>query len=160
AVQELVRRGQVPVAAVSVLYSKSGEEQLRLARAIAGGSVKLSELAAGGGSPEVIQTEISQRLADAALAPEDSARAGSRGGAWGRPDAAPAARRRRSGSAREAGPVARTYDRATAGRGLGYAGERRRARPRTRGAAPRTARAGRSRGGRWPMAAGGGSRAR
>lgn len=66
-VQAMVARGEVPLGAVHVMYSKPGEEQARIARGLADGSLHLAhgDLTTGDG-PEAVQADVNDKLAQAA----------------------------------------------------------------------------------------------
>jgi hypothetical protein len=64
-VQAMVARGQVPIAAVNVLYTKSADEQLRIAAGLADGSLRLADAGLEARPTEAIHGEINDRLAKA-----------------------------------------------------------------------------------------------
>jgi hypothetical protein len=73
-VQAMVARGEVPIAAVNILYNKSVEEQIRIANGLSDGSLRLADAGPQvGGSLEAIQGEINRKLAEAGSPPEGRA---------------------------------------------------------------------------------------
>ena len=70
-VQAMVARGEVPIAAVNILYNKSIEDQIRIANGLSDGSLRLADAGAtAGASSEAVQGEINRKLAEAASLPE------------------------------------------------------------------------------------------
>jgi hypothetical protein len=73
-VQAMVARGEVPIAAVNVLYNKSVEEQIRMAKGLSDGSLRVADAGPAAGGPlEAIQGEINRKLAEAGSRPEGQA---------------------------------------------------------------------------------------